>query len=175
MTHLIALLLTFFVPTEDAEALQRTAPQDLTLETARQHLGAARLAAVLTHVDADLLLSIAWHESRYVVAARTAEPLGKTSCGVMTPIPKARCTSPSLLEGYLEGAAHLREWIDAAHGNMRTALLGYAGGYRMIQACASGEVLVTRGGHEVDLCTVVGVFQERALWIRRSRLRRAAS
>lgn len=174
MTHVLLLVLSLFVSPEQAEGLRTTAPSYLTLEQAAKHLAAAEYAGATYNVDADLLLSIAWHESRYQAAARTAEPGHKVSCGVMTPIPKEHCTAPSLLEGYLEGAAHLRAWVDAAHGDMRTALLGYAGGYRMIQACASGEVLATRGGRDVDLCAVVGVFQGRALWIRRARTRAAS-
>jgi hypothetical protein len=170
--HIIAFIAALFTPDADADALRATAPDDLTIETARLHLANARIAAATSHVDADLLLSIAWHESRYVVAARTAEPLGKTSCGVMTPVPKATCTTPTMLEGYLEGAAHLREWLEAAHGNEHVALLGYAGGYRMINACAEGPVMVVRNNQDVDLCTVASIFQWRARLIRRGRAHR---
>ena len=165
----LALLLSFFVSTSDADALRQTDPADLTIETARVHLAAARVAAAAENVDVDLLLSIAWHESHYDATMRTAEPGQKTSCGVMTPIPKASCATPSLVDGYLEGAAHLRTWLEAAHGNTRTALLGYAGGYRMIKACAEGPVTATRKGHDVDLCDIAEIFLGRARTIRHAR------
>lgn len=165
----LALLLSFFVSTADADALRQTAPRDLTVETARIHLGAARVAAAAEGVDVDLLLSIAWHESHYDATTRTAEPGQKTSCGVMTPIPKASCMTPSVIDGYLEGATHLRTWLTAARGNVHIALLGYAGGYRMIKACAVGPVTTTRQGHDVDLCSIADVFLGRARAIRRAR------
>jgi hypothetical protein len=167
MWHIVALISSLLVSDADADALRQTAPNDLTLEAAREHLGAARVAGVLADVDPNLILSVAWHESRYAPTARTAEPGNKTSCGPMTPIPKKTCIDPDLMTGYLEGADHLRTWINAARGNMRAALLGYAGGYRMIKACAAGPVLVERGGRSVDLCDVVDVFLARASAIHR--------
>jgi hypothetical protein len=171
MLTFLTTIMAFFLSFDDAAALQKTAPGDLTVETAVVHLAAARVAAAVHRVDADLLLSIAHHESHYAATQTTAEPGHKTSCGVMTPIPKRTCAVPSLLEGYLEGAQHLRTWLDAARGNERTALLGYAGGYRMIKACAAGPVLQMRKGVDVNLCTVVDVMQGRARWIKRSRPR----
>lgn len=167
MWHIVALISSLLVSDFDADALRQTAPVDLTLETARDHLGAARVAGALADVDPDLILAIAWHESRYAPTARTAEPGNKTSCGPMTPIPKKTCVDPDLMTGYLEGADHLRTWIDAARGNVRVALLGYAGGFKMIHACAAGPVTIERGGHDVDLCNVVDVFLSRARTIHR--------
>lgn len=175
MWTLITIITTLFVSQADVDALQRTAPSYLTEATAREQLVAARVASVVHHVDVDLLLSIAWHESRYTASARTIEPGHKTSCGVMTPVPKTVCTNPTLLDGYLEGAAHYRNWLDTMRGDERLALLGYAGGFKMIRACARGPVLETRNGRDVNLCSVAAVFQYRARMIRRARETRLSS
>lgn len=175
MLHLIVWFLSQFCPPTDAEALRRTAPTYLTTtEQAAYHVTAATIAAGLYDVDTDLVLSIAHHESRYTNARNPREPGGLTSCGVMTPIPKRRCVSASIPEGYIEGAAHLRGWIDGpgsgCRGNIRCALLGFAGGHRLIRACARGPVHRTRGGHTYDACDeVVYNFRSRANWIRKLR------
>lgn len=141
---LLALISTLLglattVSDSDADALRSTAPTYLTLETARQHVAAARVAALVTGTDSHLLLSIAWHESRYDITAKTNEPGGKISCGVMTPEPmhpaqaRKTCDQP-LVTSYLLGAQHLSTWIDATH-HLRTALLGVAGGYVGIAFC----------------------------------------
>lgn len=176
MNTLITLLTSWFMYSGDAAALQTTAPQDLTVEQAAEHMAAAQVAGVKYNVDPDLVLAIAWHESRYDNTARTAEPGGKTSCGTMTPIPKVTCSNPTLLDGYLEGTAHLREWLNACRGNERCALLGYAGGYVLLRACAQGPVMKERrDGHNDDICLTPQVFQFRARWIKKSRARRATS
>lgn len=155
----------------DVEALRRTAPEPISAEVAAEHLLAARMASTAYGVDADLTLSIAAHESRYDAGAVTPEIGGKVSCGSMTPTPIARCTNDGVLAGYLRGADHLAGWIAAAHGDVRVALLGYAGGYALIHACAEGPVLRDRRGGQVDLCATPEVFLWRARWIRRERTR----
>lgn len=169
MSLIVVVLSFLFTSSDDVEALRSTAPSYLTTETARSHLVAARYAASVHRVDADLLLSIAWFESRYDATARTAEPLGKTSCGVMTPVPKPKCVTPNLVNGYLEGAEHLRTWLDVANGNLNVAMLGFAGGYKMIKSCSEGKLMVQRGGRDVDLCTVVSARLHRMRWIQRAR------
>lgn len=171
MSLIIAVLSLLFTTPDDVEALRSTAPAYLTTETARIHLSAARIAAHVYNVDPDLLLAVAHHESRYNATARTPEPLNKTSCGVMTPIPKQTCVTPDLVDGYLEGAAHLREWLDATGGDERLALIGFAGGYKLLRACAAGPVLQQRLGRNFDICTVPRVFQYRARMIQRTRIR----
>lgn len=142
----------------DALALQETAPTYLTVHTAWDHMIAARAAGQLYQVDPNLLLSIAHHESRYQHTEVTAEPGGKVSCGVMTPEPthdKGLCRSAtaSVIAGYLSGARHLRGWLSACRGNVRCALLGYAGGYFLIAACSREHVMV---------CDTPWVFLRRA-------------
>src|SRR5262245_18271545 len=116
----------------DAESLRRTAPADLSVAAACANLTAARSIGAELAIDPDILLSIASHESRYVVAGVTAEPGGRTSCGVMTSVPMRTCRPSSFASGYRAGARHLHGWIDACGGSLRCALTGYAGGYRLI-------------------------------------------
>lgn len=154
----VAFLTAVLDPTTGqlAAGAARTAPAYLTPDTALEHATAAATAARVYHVDPALLLSIAWHESRYSVAAVGPEVHG-VSCGVMTPEPVARCPRATLLGGYMAGAAHLRTWLDATH-DLHTALTGYAGGYALIAACARGEKL--------HGCDTPAVFLGRARAIR---------
>jgi hypothetical protein len=169
LLNVLYLLLRLLLPADQAAALQRTyAPLDL--EVARDHVAAARVAGAAVGVDPDLLLSIAWHESRYQADAVGPEAGGRVSCGPMTPTPVARCERATIVEGYLAGARHLREW-QLATRTTRDALLGYAGGYRMMRACAKGPVLRATGRHD-DLCRVPEVFLGRAAWIQLERTRR---
>jgi len=139
MTILFAILLALVgEPTaSEAEALRHTAPEYLTLEAAGAHLRAARAAGLAHRVPAELLLSIAWHESRYTPRTQTPEPGGRVSCGVLTPMPQRRCSRADLtmLGGYDAGAAHLRVWLDVCGGSTRCALLSYAGGGVLARAC----------------------------------------
>ena len=168
---IVTTLLALLVSDDDADALRSTAPTYLTVDTAREHLVAARLAAVATGTDADLLLSIAWHESRYQHDAVSQEAGGRVSCGIMTPTPVARCPrGQTILGGYMAGAQHLRSWYDAT-GHQRAALLGFAGGYRAIRRCAQGPMYIRPG---VDGCKTPEVFQHRARWVRNARKRSTA-
>jgi hypothetical protein len=159
MSILLALL-AMLIPPAAVDGLRSTAPAYLTAESAREHLAAAVIAAMVTDIDPALLLSIAWHESRYEHGAVTAEPGHRVSCGVMTPEPIARCPrAMSVLDGYLAGARHLAGWRSGSRNDVEM-LQGYAGGYYMIRFCASGGR--SRG------CDVPSVFRARAEWIRRS-------
>lgn len=155
---------------ELAAGAAHTAPRYLDRAAALEHAHAAVTAGALYRVDPALLLSIAHHESRYDATAVTAEPGGKESCGVMTPVPRAKgaCTVSTVIAGYLAGAEHLRTWIDAAGGNLRLALVGYAGGYALLERCRSGPVVVRRGARSKDVCRTPQVFLARAAAIRRA-------
>lgn len=162
MIQILAFLFSLVVVHDDAERLRDSAPYYLTIDTAREHIGAARLAALTYNVDPAVLLSIAHHESRYQRGEVTRESRGKVSCGVMTPEPthaKGVCMSAtsSLAAGYLAGAKHLRGWLDACRGNVYCALTGYAGGFYLIRYC---RVRQHRN------CGVAGVFLGRAARIR---------
>lgn len=166
MQILIRIALALFTPSAsdaDAEALHRFAPSYVTVEAAREHLWAARTAAAIYGVDADTVLSISFHESRFTGNAVTKERGGRVSCGAMTPYPTKECESKSLLAQYLDGTRHWAiDWRRAGDvRNEHEALLGYAGGYQLIHACRLGPVLrhKTRGD---DLCRTPDVFR----WIR---------
>jgi hypothetical protein len=154
-------VLAILTPTSDAdaEALHRFAPSDVTIEAARDHVWAARVAAAAYDVDADMVLAISWHESRFTDGVVAAEPGKRVSCGAMTPYPTKTCDQKTLLEQYLDGAAH---WaVDWRHAgdvrNAREALLGYAGGYFMIRSCREGPVLRYKTSGD-DLCKTPDVF-----------------
>jgi len=134
-------LLTSFVDVPAAEALVSTAKDTrLTVETAAQHVAAARFAAVITDIDPDLLLAIAHHESRYEPSVVGPLVRGKRACGVLQHVPiRGKCPAPSLLRDYVNGAKHLAVWIRAQRGDLKRALIGYAGGYALLELCRRDE------------------------------------
>lgn len=169
MSTLLTILTLLWPSPAAVEALRASAPRDLTTETAREHLTAAQAAAVMFQLDPSLLLAIAYRESRYTGSVRGPEVQGKHACGVMQPLMGAEpCPAQDLLAGYTEGARHLRVWLDTktCRLDIRCALLGYAGGYRLLKACAAGQVLVERAGRTVDLCTIPDVTLARARRVR---------
>jgi hypothetical protein len=175
MSIIVIIINALLAPQSDAEALRSTAPTYLTVETAQTHLFAARVAGGIYDIDPDLLLSLAWFESRYTVNVVGPTVRGKNACGVLQPTMETKCdASPTLLGGYIEGAAHVRQWLRASRGDMNMAMLGYAGGYALINACAEGKVLVERGGRQVDLCTVGGARLQRMRRIQHARTRAAS-
>jgi hypothetical protein len=143
MTWLLSLFLALWNPptAHEVETFRATAPDYLTAESARQHMVAARAAGAVHRVPVEVLLSVAWHESRYRPTERTPEPGGRVSCGVMTPTPQARCSPVELTRvgGYDAGAAHLALWLSLCRGGMRCALLAYAGGFTLVRACANRD------------------------------------
>jgi hypothetical protein len=168
MQQLLAALFSLFVSTSDAEALTRLPDTRLTLETAAQHLAAARIAGALTAIDPDLLLAIAYHESRFeldVVGPSVGN--GKHACGVMQPVPLGRCPAPSLFRDYLGGARHLETWIRVQHGDVNRGLIGYAGGHALLKLCESDAAL--------RACSIARVHQARAKRLKRARETGAAS
>jgi len=165
MVILIRIVLAIFTPTSDAdaEALHRFAPSYVTVNAAREHVWAARVAAAAYSVDADMTIAIAYHESRFTTNVVSKEAGQRVSCGVMTPYPTKTCTPKSLLAQYLDGTRHWAlDWRRA--GDVRSdreALLGYAGGYLMIRRCRQGPVLRHKT-HGDDLCKTPEAFG----WIR---------
>lgn len=158
---ILAALLALATP---ADALRLTAPAYLTHEAAIEHRFSAAIAGAAFAIDHNLLLAIAFRESRYSYRERTRETNG-WSCGAMTPTPTrnaALCiwASSSPLNGYLHGAEHLRKWLNVARGNMRAAHLGYAGGFLLIRYCSNPT-------NNVDYrCHVPAIAEARAVWIR---------
>lgn len=174
MNWLISIWLACQSTPAEARAFQETAPAYLTQDSAAQHLGAARIAGARYGIDPGVLLSVAYHESRFVVDQRTPESGGRVSCGVMSPTPQSRCDGAelTLLGGYFAGAAHLRTWIDMCQEAdqwrhdiddeviRRCALWSYAGGRHFRAFC---EAHPRRAG-----CDAVAKFEGRAWMIRRA-------
>jgi len=160
-----ALVVALLATSEDAESLRATAPAYLDLASAREHYAAARVAGAIFDVDPELLLAISWHESRYVANVVTREPGRRVSCGVMTPVPHRRSCSAwelSILGGYIEGARHLRVWIDKCGGDRSCGMTAYAGGGGLVAACRAGS------GHRG--CYFAGQMTARSRRIARRRL-----
>jgi len=142
----------------ESDALRQTASSYLTAQGAAHHLAAATFAGELFSIDPTLLLAIAYRESRFTPGLRGPEVRGKHACGLMQPLMHVQeCPEQTVFGGYLEGAGHLREWLDTkeCHGDTKCALLGYSGGYSLLRGCSRGEVLVERNGRSVDLCHLI--------------------
>jgi hypothetical protein len=118
------------------------------------------------------LLSIAYRESRYALDVSGPEVRGRHACGLMQPkMHTQSCPKQTVLEGYMEGAKHLREWMDtkACRGDARCALLGYSGGYSLLKGCKAGPVMVERNGRTADICEfIIESTASRARRIQRS-------
>lgn len=161
--YFLALLTT---SSSDAEGLRLSAPSYLNHQSAWENLVAARTAGAMHGVDSDLILSVAWHESRFQHEVKTPLSSSRTttlhSCGVMTPYPTddATCASQasSLLAGYLAGAEHVSVWRRAVGADRM--LGGVAGGYRFLQRCE---------GSSAPPCDTPQIFRRRAELIKRLR------
>ncbi len=154
MIVFVAMYLAFTSPPSDREidSLQKMSG-GMSWEAATSHLVASRAAGIVHGVRPELLLAIAHHESRYQVTARTPEPGHRVSCGVMTPVPKQRCSAEDfqILNGYDTGAEHYRMWLDHCRGNEICALLSYAGGSGLVRVCARfGKWRTPRGSNACD-------------------------
>lgn len=163
----------------ESDALRQTAPAYLTTpEKAAEHLAAATFAGERFSVDPTLLLAIAYRESRYTPNVQGPAVRGRHACGLMQPLMHQQgCEPQTVFAGYLEGAKHLRVWMDtkSCAGDVRCALLGYAGGYSLLKRCVAGPVVVERGGRTADLCKLIpGSTTSRARWIR-ERLQQGAT
>ncbi len=166
MEQLIAAVFTLFTSLVDvpaAEALMATSKDTkLTVTVAAQHVAAARFAAILTEIDPDLILAIAHYESRYEPTVVGPLVRGKRACGVLQHVPiTPKCPKPSILRDYVNGAKHLAGWIRAQRGDLKRALIGYAGGYLLLEKCDRGEAPRT--------CTIANYHLTRAKRIKRSR------
>lgn len=153
--------------TAQVESLRLSSPTYLTVESAREHLMAARqVHSLYPQVRTSLLLGIAWHESRFQSNAVSHEGATRVSCGVMTPEPTNKCVSAPLVAQYTAGAQHLVVWLDACHGNEHCALTGYARGFYLINACRAGPVWRTRNSVQDDLCKTADYFQSLAKYFK---------
>jgi hypothetical protein len=173
LSVILRVVIAIFTPPSDAEieGLHRFAPEEVSVEHARDHVWCARVAAAIyddsdglvRHVDTDTVLAIDYHESHFTDGAVGRESGGRVSCGAMTPTPTDHCDEKPLLAQILEGTRHLVvDWGTARDvRSTREAYLGYAGGYTAIRKCRVGPVL-RYGDHGDDLCMTPEVFA----WIR---------
>lgn len=174
MLDFLFVVLSALWPENDAIALTSTAPGCLTVEKAKKHLAASYIASLKYGIDQDLILSIAYYESSYRSRMVTKEPRGKVSCGVMTPIPTknmdvCRHHNSSLLNGYMAGTKHLKWWLTTCKNNKKCALLGYNGGFALINTCKAGPYYRTKGRKQIDVCKNNEVRVRRARTINRTR------
>lgn len=124
-------------------------PAYMSPEHALLHATAATIAARETQLEPELLLAVAWVESRFDASATSRvvngkrktgswtswwEPAGSGPrfCGVMQTIAGsdwAACVDQrALLVGYRTGAAELRAWLRMSRGDIRAALNGHGCG-----------------------------------------------
>jgi hypothetical protein len=156
MNFVITLLLNSLNPTPAEISAFQSTERGLTYEKAEEHLTAARIAGLVHHVDPNLLLGIAWHESRYT-NAETRESGNRYSCGPMTPVPhRGHCSAEerSTVGGYLRGAEHLKMWMDQPRCNGRRERCGvtsYAGGGGLVKICAQYGRSINVFGHNACL------------------------
>lgn len=171
LAQLLAFLHLLVVSPAEGAALASTAPAYLDAERGADHLRWARVAGAAHDLDPDLLLAIAWHESRYSPGEVTRESRHRVSCGVMTPVPHAAACSAwelSVPGGYWEGARHLRTWLDICRGRdrlhdsryVRCAVLAYAGGGWLVGKCARDRAAEIRPG--TDACALETLHRARA-------------
>jgi hypothetical protein len=136
---LTAFALAVLADASDVERLRQSAPTFLNSTTAREHLGAARAAAIKYNVRPELLLGIASRESGYGAKLTYREASGLYSCGVgqVTNLNGGACEPYTLTVtgGYLESARVLNAFAMACKGDEHCALTGYAGGFYLISFC----------------------------------------
>lgn len=134
----------------------------MSREDAAAQAAAIQRAAIEHHVDAELLLAMAWTETRFD-PMQVSRAKGSWFCGVLQvqASNKKGCDELANVErSYFEGAAHLRLWMRYAKGDTAAALRGYGCGFepntkRPRDACRSYDTRVLslakklrRHGHE---------------------------
>lgn len=154
--QIIVILWTLLNPPEaKIEALRTWAPAYLTHDSAKANLIASG--------GDPMLLYIAKHESNFKPSVVSQEPLGKMSCGIMTPIPMMHCRpGQTLAEQYAIGAQHLKDWYSACAISRKwvkpldkCALTGYAGGGLLIDYCYRHGTMWRKGK---DLCATWSLY-----------------
>lgn len=98
---------------------------------------AARAALIVEtrELPAELLLAIAWGESRFAPSTVTGH-----ACGPMQTIAWSRASCHAMqipLVGFLVGVRELEAWLRVARGDLRLALLGQACGVSALRGTCS--------------------------------------
>lgn len=153
MTFIVQILIAIASLTPRLGTLAYMAPEHAAL-----HAAAAQIAASETKLEPELLLAVAWVESRFDSSAtsrverggrRTGSwpssaraGRGPRFCGVMQTIAGddwAACLAQRpLLVGYRTGAAELRAWLRLSRGDLRAALNGHGCGVAGMTAGCRG-------------------------------------
>lgn len=159
ITKLVSLLFDFFLSISTlAEGAHAQAPQYLSKEQANQHATEA-LFAQRPGISAEILLAMAFVESRFSPSATSRVENGKRTTGIprwSTP-PKGvtgpffcgvtqaqagfswkRCLElQDLRIAYSTTAEELRKWMRVCRNDLECALAGYGGGFPAIKAKTS--------------------------------------
>lgn len=156
---LVAILCATADPGPLADQIAALPDVKITRAQAIEHAWSARVVGAVTGESPARLIALGWHESRLTSNVVAQEAGGRVSCGVMTPTPVEACHTTPLVAQYLTGALHVREWLDATHGDRHIAMIGVAGGYRLIAACARGAA-PARGCHYAELIDAIATRLE---------------
>lgn len=141
-----------------AEATRTQAYNYLTPTTAFVHVVAAKMAET-PEVPAELLLGMAYVESRYSAAATSRVCDGQRSTGIPTwTTPPSNVSGPyfcgvtqaeagyswekclglrNIFVGYATTAVELGKWLKVCHQSIECSLTGYGGGFPAINAGVS--------------------------------------
>ena len=127
------------VPTDRAAKLTRQAQAlpDVAAADAEIAVRAALLVET-PELPAELLIAIAWGESRFVPTTVTGR-----ACGSMQTIAWSRASCRAMqipLVGFWFGVRELSSWLRVARGDLRLALLGQACGWSAFrEGCSKGR------------------------------------
>lgn len=106
--------------TRDAQRLPDVVPEDAAVAVE------AALIVESRTVPAELLVAIAWGESRFIPSTVTGR-----ACGLLQVVASAPASCSALqipIVGMLVGRLELEQWLALAHGDLHLALLGNACG-----------------------------------------------
>jgi hypothetical protein len=127
------------VPTDRAARLTRQAQAlpDVAGADAKIAVEAALLVET-EELPAELLVAIAWGESRFISSTVTGR-----ACGPMQTIAWSRASCRAMqipLVGFALGVVELKQWLRVARGDLRLALLGQACGWSAFrEGCSKGQ------------------------------------
>src|SRR5262245_36505769 len=109
----VAIILSALTADNDVIALQRFAPEYLSVAAAREHIGAARHAGAQYSIEPTVLLASAYNESRFSYTVSGRDTNGLMTCGVTGVQHGTSCNQNdmTLVRGYQRGAEALRGWL----------------------------------------------------------------
>lgn len=159
--NIIVTILHLLIETSNlADAARKYAPRELTIETALIHAAAAKLAET-SSISAELLLSLAFVESRYQSSSTSRVENGVRKVGIPKwGYPRSNISGPyfcgvtqvmagmswgkclelrDILVAYKTAVTELELWLKSPYCNksLQCALWGYGGGHPAIKARTS--------------------------------------